>query len=81
MSKFNDLKKKSFINKVTNYSEGKQETLSDRVTFTMAKEYVDILNTLSKKDRMSKSQIVRAAILNFSRLPKEDKEQMYEEIY
>ena len=47
----------------------------------MDKEYVDILNTISKKDRISKSQVVRAAILKFSRLSKNDKEQIYEEIY
>ena len=81
MSKFDDLKKNSFVNKVTSYSEGKKKNLSDRVTFTMDKEYIDILNTLSKKDRISKSQIVRAAILNFSRLSKNDKEEIYEEIY
>ena len=81
MSKFNDLKKNSFINKVTEYAEGKKKHLTDRVTFTMDKEYVDILNSLSKKDRISKSQVVRAAILKFSRLPKEDKDQLYKEIY
>lgn len=81
MSKFNDLKKNHFINKVTDYSEGKKKILTDRVTFTMDKDYVDILNALSKKDRMSKSQIVRAAIIKFSRLSKNDKEQIYEEIY
>ena len=47
----------------------------------MDNEYIDILNNLSKKDRLSKSQVVRAAILNFSRLSKEDKEKIYEEIY
>lgn len=81
MSKFNDLKKKSFINKVQEYSEGKKKSLSDRVTFTMEKEYIDILNMISKEDRLSKSQVVRASILYFSRLTKEDKEDIYEEIY
>jgi len=81
MSKFNDLKKSSFINKVQEYSEGKRNNLSERVTFTMEKKYIDILNMISKKDRLSKSQIVRASILYFSRLTKEDKEGIYEEIY
>jgi hypothetical protein len=81
MSKFDDLKKNSFINKVTEYSEGRKKTVTDRVTFTMGKEYVDILNSISKKDRISKSQVVRAAILKFSRLTKNEKEQIYEEIY
>lgn len=81
MSKFNDLKKSSFINKVQEYSEGKKKTLSERVTFTMEKEYIDILNMISKKDRLSKSQVVRASILYFSRLTKENKESIYEEIY
>ena len=43
MSKFNDLKKNSFINKVHEYSEGKKKNLTERVTFTMDKEYIDIL--------------------------------------
>ena len=47
----------------------------------MEKEYIDILNIISKKDRLSKSQVVRASILYFSRLAKEDKEGIYEEIY
>ena len=81
MSKFDDLKKNNFINKVKEYSEGKTKTITDRVTFTMDKEYVDILNNISKKDRMSKSQVVRAAILKFSRLSKNDKDEIYEEIY
>jgi len=81
MSKFNDLKKNSFINKVNEYSEGQKKKLTDRVTFTMDQEYIDILNTISKKDRISKSQVVRAAIIHFSRLTKELKEQVYEEIY
>ena len=81
MSKFNDLKKNSFINKSHEYSEGKKKNLSERVTFTMEKEYIDILNIVSKKDRISKSQIVRAAVLHFSRLAKEEKERLYEEIY
>jgi len=81
MSKFDDLKKNNFINKVTEYSEGKTKTVTDRVTFTMDKEYVDILNSIAKKDRISKSQVVRAAILKFSRLSKNDKEEIYEEIY
>lgn len=81
MSKFDDLKKKDFINKVVEYSEGKKKLLTDRVTFTMDKDYVDILNYISKKDRVSKSLVVRAAILMFSRLSKEEKEQTYEEIY
>ena len=81
MSKFNDLKKNSFINKVQEYSEGKRKNLSERVTFTMEKEYIDILNLISKKDRLSKSQVVRASILYFSRLTKEDKDGIYEEIY
>ena len=81
MSKFDDLKKNNFINKVAGYSEGKTKTITDRVTFTMGKEYVDILNSISKKDRISKSQVVRAAILKFSRLSKNDKEEIYEEIY
>jgi hypothetical protein len=81
MSKFDDLKKKHFINKVTEYSEGKKSTLTDRLTFTMGKEYVDILNSIAKKDRVSKSCVVRAAILKFSRLSKEDKEEIYDEIY
>lgn len=81
MSKFNDLEKNSFINKVHEYSEGKKKNLTERVTFTMEKEYIDILNMLSKKDRLSKSQVVRASILYFSRLTKEDKEGIYEEIY
>ena len=54
MSKFNDLKKNSFINKVQEYSEGKKVNLSERVTFTMDKRYIDILNVISKKDRLSK---------------------------
>ena len=81
MSKFDNLKKNSFINKVTEYSEGKKKTVTDRVTFTMDKEYVDILNAISKKDRISKSHVVRAAIFKFSRLSKNDKDQIYEEIY
>ena len=59
MSKFNDLRKSSFINKVQEYSEGKKKNLSERVAFTMEKEYIDILNIISKKDRLSKSQVVR----------------------
>ena len=81
MSKFSDLKKNNFINKVVKYSEGKEQNPANRVTFTMNQEYIDILNILSRKDRMSKSQIVRAAILYFSRMPKEEKEIIYEEIY
>jgi hypothetical protein len=81
MSKFNDLKKNSFINKSHEYSEGKKKNLSERVTFTMEKEYIDILNKISRKDRISKSQVVRAAVLHFTRLTKEDKELLYEEIY
>jgi len=81
MSKFSDLKKNSFINKVQEYSEGKKKILSERVTFTMEREYIDILNMISKKDRLSKSQIIRASLLYFSRLTKEDKESVYEEIY
>lgn len=81
MSKFSDFKKNSFINKVQEYSEGKKKILSERVTFTMEREYIDILNMISKKDRLSKSQIIRASLLYFSRLTKEDKESVYEEIY
>jgi hypothetical protein len=81
MSKFDDLKKKNFVNKVTQYSQGKKNNVTCRVTFTMDNEYIDILNNLSKKDRLSKSQVVRASILKFSRLSKEDKEKIYEEIY
>jgi hypothetical protein len=81
MSKFSDLKKNSFINKLQEYSEGKKKILSERVTFTMEREYIDILNMISKKDRLSKSQIIRASLLYFSRLTKEDKESVYEEIY
>lgn len=81
MSKFNDLKKNSFINKVTEYAEGKELKPANRVTFTMSQEYIDILNALSRKDRMSKSQIVRASVLYFSRMPKEEKDIIYAEIY
>jgi hypothetical protein len=81
MSKFSDLKKSSFINKAHEYSEGKKKNISERVTFTMEREYIDILNMIAKKDRLSKSQIVRASVLYFSRLTKEDKEGVYEEIY
>ena len=38
MSKFNDLKKSSFINKAHEYSEGKKKNISERVTFTMERE-------------------------------------------
>ena len=48
MSKFNDLRKSSFINKVQEYSEGKKKNLSERVTFTMEKEYIDILFKTTK---------------------------------
>lgn len=81
MSKFNDLKKNAFINKVQEYSEGEKKLLSERVTFSMEKKYIDILNTVAKKDRLSKSQVIRAAILYFSRVNKEDKEVVYEEVY
>jgi len=81
MSKFSDLKKSNFVNKVDEYSEGKKKKLSERVTFTMEREYIDILNIIAKKDRLSKSQVIRASVLYFSRLTREDKESVYEEIY
>jgi hypothetical protein len=81
MSKFSDLKKAKFIDKAVEYSEGKSNNNSERVTFSMTLEYIDILQKLSKKDRLSKSQIVRTALLSFSRLSKEDREKFYEEIY
>ena len=84
MSKFSDLKKPKkleFIDKASEYSEGKNDSNSERVTFSMTSEYISILQELAKRDRLSKSQIVRSALLSFSRLPKESRELLYDEIF
>ncbi|MGI4775429.1 MAG: ribbon-helix-helix protein, CopG family [Janthinobacterium lividum] len=81
MSKFSDLKKAKFIDKVSEYSEGKSSSNTERVTFSMTSEYINILQQISKKDRLSKSQVIRTALLNFAKLSKEDREKFYDEIY
>ncbi|RYE05570.1 MAG: CopG family transcriptional regulator [Rickettsiaceae bacterium] len=79
MSKFSDLKKTKFIDQALKYSEGKSSSNTERVTFSMTLEYIDILQKLSKKDRLSRSQIIRTALLNFARLSKEDRDKFYDE--
>ena len=81
MSKFSDLGKSKFINKSVSYSEGKSADSVEKITFSTTREYINILNDLSIKDRLSKSEIIRFALLCFSRMNKQDREQLYEEIY
>lgn len=39
------------------------------------------MNDLAKKDMFSRSELIRAAIVSFSRLSKEEREQIYTETY
>ena len=81
MSKFTDLGKSKFINMASKYAEGKANDNVEKITFSTTTEYINILNDLSMKDRLSKSEIIRMSLLNFSRLEKPDREKLYEEVY
>ena len=82
MSRFDDLKrKKQFINKSIEYSEGIREEKAKRITLSMTKEYISLLDNMAKKERLSKSQIVRASLLGFSTLSKQEKENVYSKIF
>jgi hypothetical protein len=81
MSKFDDLKKKQFVNKVEEYSEGIKASPAKRITLSMTHDYISLLNKLSQQERLAKSLIVRAALLKFSTLDKEEKESVYNDIF
>jgi len=81
MSKFDDLKKTQFVNKVTEYSEGTKDSSTKRITLSMTPDYISLLNKLSQQDRLPKSLIVRAALLKFSTLEKAEKESVYNNIF
>lgn len=81
MSKFDDLKKTQFVNKVKEYSEGLNVSSTKRITLSMTPEYISLLNKLSQQDRLPKSLIVRAALLKFSTLDKVEKESVYNDIF
>lgn len=85
MSKLSGLNKKDkirgFIDKSTNYQSGKNKSKSRVITFTIPDKYLDLMNDIAKKDMFSRSELIRAAIVSFSRLPKEEREQFYTEIY
>ena len=83
MSKFSGLKKSdkiSFIEQADVYSEAKGIKKGEKVTFTMNSEYINLLNELSKKDRLSKSGIIRVSLVKFSQLSKKERENSYEEV-
>lgn len=83
MTKYKGLKrsdKVSFIEEAELYSNPVHRPQVLKVTFTMQKDYFELLKLLSKKDRTSKSQIIRLGIYAFSKLSKEEKELMYEHI-
>ena len=85
MSKLSGLKKedlkRDFVTKSTMYQSGQNISKSKVVTFTSTDKYLDLIKELVKKDRLSKSELIRAAVVSFSRLPKEDREQVYIEIH
>ena len=85
MSKLSGLKKedlkRDFVSKSVIYQTGKDASKAKTVTFTSTTKYLDLINDLVKKDRLSKSELIRAAIVSFSRLSKEDREQVYIEIH
>ena len=72
---------KKFIDKSTNYQSGKNKSKSKVVTFTIPDKYLNLMNDTAKKDMFSRSELIRAAIVNFSRLSKEQREQFYVEIH
>jgi hypothetical protein len=83
MSKFSGLKKSdkiNFIEQSSAYSESRPANKGVKVTFTMTAEYIHLLNDLSKKDRLAKSQIIRISLLKFAQLTKKEREECYEAV-
>lgn len=84
MTKYKGLKradKVSFIEEAELYSNPAHSTTQClKVTFTMQKDYFELLKLLSKKERTSKSQIIRLGIYAFSKLSRTEKDLMYEHI-
>ena len=85
MSKLSGLKKedlkRDFVAKSTMYQNGTPKTKSKMITFTSTDRYIDLIEDLVKRDRLSKSELIRAAVISFSRLSKEDRERVYIEIH
>ncbi len=83
MTKYKGLKrsdKVSFIEGAELYSNPVNRPQGLKVTFTMQKDYFELLKLLSKKERTSKSQIIRLGIYAFSKLSRSEKDLMYEHI-
>ena len=81
MSRFEDLKKQRFINQSDDYAKGLKTTKSERITLSMTKECISLLESVSKKERLSKSLLVRIAITQFSQLSREEKDAIYNDIF
>lgn len=74
-------KKDTFINNAALYQNGDNKEKSQMITFTCTSQYIDIIKDITKIDRVSKSEFIRAASVFFSRASKEEREQIYTEIY
>ncbi len=77
MSKFDDLKKQRFINQVTEYSEG---TKRKNITISINEECLNVLEAVSKEERLPKSFIIRSAIIAFYEMSREEKNKIYNKV-
>jgi len=84
MKNFAGLQKKeknTFINDATLYQNGDKKQKSQMITFTCTSEYINVIKDITKIDRVSKSEFIRAATVFFSRASKEERDKVYTEIY
>ncbi|WP_250312134.1 hypothetical protein [Rickettsia endosymbiont of Oedothorax gibbosus] len=87
MSKLLGLKKEDiktqFIENVNKYQNGinNNKSKSKHITLSMNDKYIELIRSLSKQDRLTKSGIIRAALISFAKLSKSDREKIYDENY
>lgn len=85
MSKLLGLKKEDiktqFIENVNKYQNGINNNKSKHITLSMNDKYIELIRSLSKQDRLTKSGVIRAALISFAKLSKSDREKIYDENY